>query len=260
MFRDDNGHGDTFNGGKYGENHGTFYFTEKGAAEYNRQLAISDVGLQQIQSDYDDINAQIDETVNKMAAAAKEVSKYRVTTKRTKSGGTKSDKKNDYAAGSLSDLEHQLSELQSKWKAGKLKIDKSEYDRQVKELEDAISDKKIELGIDVANLVNLEQRLDRLKKQYKNGLIKITPDDYEKKVRELESQIKDIRVRIGVDESPDLQKLIDLQAKLQKLKSKKINNSTTTSNTSNNTVNNTTNNLVSNITENTVKDHHIVDV
>lgn len=191
-----------------------------------------------------------------MVETAKAAKKYQSTNAKKTSKGGSSNNKKDYAAGSLSDLEQKLTELQSKWKAGKLKIDKSEYDRQVKELEDAISDKKIELGIDVANLVNLEQRLDRLKKQYKNGVIKLTPDDYEKKVRELESQIKDIRVRIGVDESPEVQKLIDLQAKLQQLKSKKINNSTTTSST----VNNTTNNLVSNITENTVKDNHIVDV
>ena len=248
---------ETRNGGR------TWTYTAKGAAEANKKLAETDITLQNIQSDYNDINKEIDQTINKMVETANAAKKYQSTnTKKTPKGG--SDKKKDYAQGSLQDLENQLSELQSKWKAGKLKIDKTEYDRQVKELEDAISDKKIELGIDVANLVNLEQRLDRLKKQYKNGLIKITPDDYEKKVQELEAQIKDIRVRIGVQESPELQKLIDLQAKLQQLKSKKINNSTTTSNTSNNTVNNTTNNqtnnLVTNVTENTVKDHHIVDV
>lgn len=260
MYRD-RGAAGTYNNGKYTLNNGVYSYTEKGAAEANKALAKTDHILNDIQSDYTDINSQIDETINKMAAAAKEVKKYQPKTpkKTTKSSGDKKKEK-DYAAGSLSDLENKLSELQSKWKAGKLKIDKSEYDRQVKELEDAISDKKIELGIDVANLVNLEQRLDRLKKQYKNGLIKITPDDYEKKVRELESQIKDIRVRIGVDESPDVQKLINLQAKLQQLKSKKINNSTTNNTTSNNTTNNTTNNLVTNVTENTVKDHHIVDV
>ena len=58
------------------------------------------------------------------------------------------DNKPDYAPGSLSDLEAQLSELQKKWKDGLYTGGKEAYEKELADLEELIHKKNIELGIE----------------------------------------------------------------------------------------------------------------
>lgn len=58
------------------------------------------------------------------------------------------DNKPDYAPGSLSDLEAQLSELQKKWKDGLYTGSKEAYEKELADLEELIHKKNIELGIE----------------------------------------------------------------------------------------------------------------
>lgn len=146
-------HGTARNGNYVSSDGGvTWQYTAKGAAEANKKLTQTDATLQNIQSDYNDINSEINKTVNQMAELAKQTQKVQSVTnaktvKTDKKDSPKVEVKPTFAEGSLADLEHQLSELQSKYKNGFLTLNKDEYLSKVKELQTAIENKKIELGL-----------------------------------------------------------------------------------------------------------------
>ena len=70
------------------------------------------------------------------------------------------------------------------------------------------------------SLSDLENQLSDLKKKYKDGILKITPENYQKQVDELEAQIRKKRIELGLEvEVPEgsLQKITDDIAKQEKL-------------------------------------------
>ena len=70
------------------------------------------------------------------------------------------------------------------------------------------------------SLQDLENKLSDLKKKYKDGILKITPDDYQKQVKELEAQIHKKKVELGLEvevEDGSLQKLTEQIAEKEKL-------------------------------------------
>lgn len=140
--------GGTYNGGKftYNQASGKFAYTAKGAAEANAELAKTDATLQNIQSDYNDINSEINETVGQMAQLAKTAKTVQQTTNKT-NNTNKSVNKPTFAAGSLADLENQLSTLQQKYKDGLIALTPTDYQQKVETLTKAIEAKKIELGL-----------------------------------------------------------------------------------------------------------------
>lgn len=172
-------------------------YTAKGAAAANKKLTETDKTLQTIQSDYDSINAEIDSTISKMAETANIAKKYQQSSHTASSSSTSSsgDKKskNDLEDGSLTDLEDRLSDLQKKYKGGILKIDKSDYEKQVSELESEIQSRKIELGLVAA----------------------IEPGS----LKDIQSKIADIQSKIQVTADP--QTLAKLKNELAELESKK---------------------------------------
>jgi len=137
--------GGTYNGGRftYNQASGKYAYTAFGAAEANEQLTKTDATLQSIQSDFNDINSEISETVSQMAQLAQNAKTVQQTTTKTNT----SNNKPTFASGSLSDLEHQLSELQSKYKNGLVTLTPSDYRKQVETMAQAIEAKKIELGL-----------------------------------------------------------------------------------------------------------------
>ena len=66
-----------------------------------------------------------------------------------------------FAEGSLADLENQLSTLQSKYKNGLITLTPSDYQSKVKELQTAIENKKIELGLVVPE-AKINEQLQKL--------------------------------------------------------------------------------------------------
>lgn len=140
--------GGTYNGGKftYNQASGKFAYTAKGAAEANAELTKTDATLQNIQSDYNDINSEINETVGQMAQLAKTAKTVQQTTNKT-NNTNKSVNKPTFAAGSLADLENQLSTLQQKYKNGLISLSPTDYQQQVEKLTKAIEAKKIALGL-----------------------------------------------------------------------------------------------------------------
>lgn len=161
--------GGTYNGGKftYNQASGKFAYTAKGAAEANAELAKTDATLQSIQSDYNDINSEINETVGQMAQLAQNAKTVQQTTNK-KTGNTHTSNKPTFAAGSLSDLENQLSDLQKKYKDGLITLTPSDYQKKVNDLTKAIENKKIELGLFVPE-DKISKQLEALTE--KNGKI-----------------------------------------------------------------------------------------
>ena len=168
------GRSGTYNGGKftYNQASGKYAYTAKGAAEANAELAKTDATLQNIQSDYNDINSEINETVNQMAKLAQNAKS--VQTKTNTVNTPKPNKKSNtptFAAGSLSDLENQLSELQKKYKDGLITLTPSDYQKKVNDLTKAIESKKIELGLYVPEdkiakqLQSLTEKNDKIARQ-----------------------------------------------------------------------------------------------
>ena len=164
--------GGTYNGGKftYNQASGKFAYTAKGAAEANAELAKTDATLLNIQSDYNDINAEINETVGQMAQLAQTAKTVQQTTNKQTSN-THTSNKPTFAAGSLSDLENQLSELQKKYKDGLITLTPSDYQKKVNDLTKAIESKKIELGLYVPEdkiakqLQSLTEKNDKIARQ-----------------------------------------------------------------------------------------------
>lgn len=119
----------------------------------------------------------------------------------------------EYEKGSLQDLQNQLSELQKKQKMKVKFLDPAEYQKQVKELEDKIKNKEIELGIkpkiEKSTLQELE---DQLKKLQDNQLTTkaIDASEYKKQLKDLQDKIKHEKIKIGVDLSVE-----NTDAKLQ---------------------------------------------
>lgn len=80
---------------------------------------------------------------------------------------TRNTVKTTYTTDSLAALEHKLSELQSKYKNGLIKITPDDYKRQVENLERQINDKKVELGIEFPPTMEskLKTEIERLQRE-----------------------------------------------------------------------------------------------
>ena len=146
-----------------------------------------------------------------------------------------------YTDDSLTALETKLSNLKKRYKDGLLKILPDDYKKQVASLENEIKRKKKELGIKFTeggtgrtgsssktttatkptyaddSLTALETKLSNLKKQYKDGLLKILPDDYKKQVASLEDEIERKQIELGIKLVPVDGSVSQLEAQLSKL-------------------------------------------
>ena len=138
------------------------------------------------------------------------------------SGGksTGSNNKPTFAKGSLSDLENQLSELQKKYKDGLIKITPENYQKQVKELEDKIEQKKIELKLayDKESVQGLQQQLKKLQENQNstNTELHLDTKEFKKQEADLVKKIQDKTVSLQAELDPDSinvikQKLKNLQ-------------------------------------------------
>jgi hypothetical protein len=170
----------------------------KAQEEQRKELEKIDESLRKQFSDYEDAFRRVREEEKKLNELG------------IKTGDSSIDSKEvEYATGSLTDLENKLSDLQKKYKDGVLKITPEQYKAQVDDLEKQISNKKIELGLEAnpdivkdleeESLTALNERLSKLKKDYEDGIIKITPEDYKRQVRELEEYISKKRIKLGLD-------------------------------------------------------------
>lgn len=159
VTRDNNGHGTTANGGRYNVNNALTItsFTKKGADEYNQKLR-GEIGLtNEAQSEirsFTENQVELEKEAQAILKSGgvrthKSGGGGRTSGRSGKSGRTSSNSNAPtFAKGSLSDLENQLSTLQSKYKDGLLpKLTTDKYLEQVDKLETQIKQKKMELGL-----------------------------------------------------------------------------------------------------------------
>ena len=136
----------SFRNSRYGSvnSAGKWVFSEAGASLYSGSNTSNAVSIQKIDTELAANAAEI-EKVKKAIAAESDVPVLNSAVSKT----TKSDTsgKPSFAAGSLSDLENQLSTLQAKYKDGLIALTPTDYQQKVETLTKAIEAKKIELGL-----------------------------------------------------------------------------------------------------------------
>ena len=161
-----------------------------------------------------------DKAINEAAKARDELSK--IGGKPKPEGGSGGNKV-DYKKGSLSDLEANLQKLHNDYKDGVIKIAPEDYKKKVDDLEKQIKEKKIDLGIADfydQSLADLENKLSNLENDYKNGVIKITPEDYKAQVDKLKKDISDKKIALGLEPYVPKGSLEDLDRKINDLEAK----------------------------------------
>lgn len=140
----------TYRNSRYGSVNasGKWVFSESGASLYSGQDTSNAVAVQKIETEIAANAAEIEKVKQAIASESDLISVSGTGGKTSRSGGTNTtNNKQTFAAGSLSDLEHQLSELQSKYKDGLISLTPSDYQQKVVTLTKAIEAKKIELGL-----------------------------------------------------------------------------------------------------------------
>lgn len=70
------------------------------------------------------------------------------------------------------------------------------------------------------SLTDLEKKLQDLQKKYKDGLIKLTPEEYKTEITKLENQIKEKKIKLGLDLYVSDNTLQSVSSKLQKYNEK----------------------------------------
>lgn len=118
---------DTFNEGRYGMNaQGQYYFTAKGAKDYNEQLFKSNKQLKDMSDQYKEINRQIDESNDKLTKLQSTV---------TTITGSDSDKKKILPVGSIAELTQKMQDLKNAQSLVTNNDDWVKYQEQIKHVE-----------------------------------------------------------------------------------------------------------------------------
>ena len=138
----------SFRNSRYGSvnSAGKWVFSDAGASLYSGTNTSNAVAIQKIDTEIAANAAEI-EKVKQAIASESDLISVGGSAKTVKNGGANTSSKPSFAAGSLSDLENQLSTLQSKYKDGLITLTPSDYQQKVETLTKAIEAKKIELGL-----------------------------------------------------------------------------------------------------------------
>lgn len=120
---------DTYNEGRYGMNaQGQYYFTAKGAKDYNEQLFTSNKQLKSMNDEYKEINRQIDESNQKLMKL-----QSTITTITGNGKGSKSDA--IIPVGSIADLTQKMQDLKTAQSLVTNNDDWVKYQEQIKHVE-----------------------------------------------------------------------------------------------------------------------------
>lgn len=210
---------------KYDEFNPKIELTQKGIDKINKYRRDEAIKTRsKIEKGYqDEVNHYgnlYDKAINEAAKARDELSK--IGGKPKPEGGSGSNNV-DYKPGSLSDLESKLQKLHNDYKDGVIKITPEDYKKKVDDIEKQIKAKKIDLGIADfydQSLADLENNLSNLENDYKNGVIKITPEDYKAQVDKLKKDISNKKIALGLDPYVPDGSLEDLDRKINDLEAK----------------------------------------
>ena len=140
----------TYRNSRYGSVNasGKWVFSESGASLYSGSNASNAVAVQKIDKALSELGDKINSVQQQIRAESGSYIVGGTGGKTSRSGGSNTtNTKQTFAAGSLSDLENQLSTLQAKYKDGLIALTPTDYQQKVETLTKAIEAKKIELGL-----------------------------------------------------------------------------------------------------------------
>ena len=191
--RDDNGYGTTANNGEFNVDKALTItsFTQKGADEYNKKLreriGLTDKLTQEVKG-LTEAEVSNQKEANSILNAAGVKTTSNTTTKNTKNN--KSTVKPEFAKGSLAEMEEELSKLKDDYRKGwKVDMNKSQFLSEVKNLEERIRKKKIELGLEPeipeGSIKDLEDKINE-----KKHSLNLAVDDNTR--REIQKEIDDL--------------------------------------------------------------------
>ena len=199
----------TANGGKYysNDNGATWYYTAKGAAEYNKQLWNQNTAMRELNEAYIENTNNLrkyEEQYGELATTTK-----KVITNTSRGGGHTPKKKpeDDPLAGSIDAMNKELSLLKQNLRAGLIPEDKVEAaKKRMQELTEAIDAKEIELGLKVKPETK-QKEVDKWANSEYNLM--------SKKLKEIEEQLQhDSSLTLEaktelINEANDLQRQLD---------------------------------------------------
>lgn len=151
---------DTFNEGRYGMNaQGQYYFTAKGAKDYNEQLFKSNKQLMSLSYQYKEINRQIDDSNDKLTKLQSTVTTITTIT------GSDSDKKKILPVGSIAELTQKMQDLKNAQSLVTNNDDWVKYQEQIKHVEYQINVLKgeWERGLQATITINDSEILDQVR-------------------------------------------------------------------------------------------------
>ena len=204
VTRDNNGRGNTANGGRFNVNDALNItsFTEKGSEEYNEKLR-ERIGLtgeltREIKG-LTEAEVANQKKANSILKSAGIKSTSNTTTKNTQSN--KSIVKPEFAKGSIAEMEAELSKLKDDYRKGwKVNMNKSQFLSEVNKLEDRIKKKKIELGLEPeipeGSLQDLEDKINEKSHNLKLAIDDQTRRDLQKDIDDLLKKKNDIELSL----------------------------------------------------------------
>ena len=224
-----NGKGTNYEWGQGQSGAGWWVLDEEGAKKLNEYRSkVAQTLNQTLQADYDATiqhYGELMDAANEKAQAAQALlgsmggtgtkpTSHTHTTSTRNTTDKKGNPTENAVSGSLSDLEKQLADLQKKYKDGLIKITPEDYQKKVKELEDKIKKKKIELGLEVESPEGSIKKIDELIAK-KRAELQLAIDDesrerIQKEIDELTGQKNTIELKLKpVIDEKDINGLVD---------------------------------------------------
>lgn len=157
---------DTFNEGRYRMNaQGQYYFTTKGAKDYNEQLFKSNKQLKDMSDQYKEINRQIDDSNDKLTKLQSTV---------TTITGSASDKKEILPVGSIAELTQKMQDLKNAQSLVTNNDDWVKYQEQIKHVEYQINALKgeWERGLQATFVLGSSEQFRKMTEYIRDGKIK----------------------------------------------------------------------------------------
>lgn len=186
-----NGEYESFNGGV------DWVYTAKGAQAYNKALWEQNAALKELSHAYDENNAKIAEYEKKYGELAES------TKSLIKPSGNSNDTKKAIA-GSIDAMNAEIALLQSNLRKGLIPKDKiEEAKKRIKDLQDQVKSKEIELGLKVVaetgSINEIQERLKAL--EDKKLTMKATSDftEINKQIAKTKAELKQAKIQVGLE-------------------------------------------------------------
>ena len=213
---------------------GTWRFTKEGAAMWNNGAGENAASVKKIDDALAENSSKIEKLTTAIGKDTNVTLKPKSTTsttptKSTTTTTTTSKTEEQFAKGSLADLEAQLNAAKKRLTTGMFQGNETQESltQLVQDLEAKVKEKKIELKFDVqfakGSLADLEAQLDAAKKRLTTGMFQgdETQESLIQLVQDLEAKVKDKKIELKFDVSDankkrDESKDDDEQKKLDK--------------------------------------------